>query len=451
MKNYKLFIFVILSIFLSSCADKKDDYDKKKAISAFDIIDSLKVDKQLEKEILILPKQQPNNIWNGSVNSTNQRIENIAKVFLKEKPFFSKVEKISLKEVSQTWSNFSYNKDDDFVFSPIIKDNKIFLLNTSGMLSSFDLKTKKRLWKSNIFETKLLKNYQSPKIFYDDDKIFAVAGINKIVAANAKNGKLLWSKEISSIPVSAAISDGKLVFVTTNDNKIYALNAINGELQWTVSGILRTTAIFGAADPVLYNDLIIASFSSGEIYAINKNNSEILWSQDLNLNRAVNSDFYLNDIDATPVIKDDILYSIGNGGLMVAINIKNGNYLWKKEIAGITDFWLAHDYLYVINNENRFMAINRHNGGIKWISQLPNLKKDKKPQSKFIYNGVVMAGNKLIISNNDGDILLVSPVSGKVEKTYETGEKTYHAPAIVDDKIYLHRVGFFTIDLLELK
>ena len=34
----------------------------------------------------------------------------------------------------------------------------------------------------------------------------------------------------------------------------------------------------------------------------------------------------------------------------MAINADNGNYLWKKEIAGITDFWLAGDFLFVINN-----------------------------------------------------------------------------------------------------
>lgn len=451
MKNSQLLLIVILSLFLSSCSDKKDDYDKKKAISAFAIIDTLKVDKALKDVPVILPKQQKNNIWNGAGSNTNQRIENLSKNFLKKSGFFSNVEKISLKETSQIWSNFSYTSDDDFVFSPIIKDNKIFLLNASGLLSCYDINSKKRLWKSRIFAYKFLKNYQSPKIFYADNKIFAVAGVNKITAANAVNGNLLWSKDISSIPVSTPISDGKSVFVTTNDNKLYALNAEDGELQWVSSAILRTTAIFGAADPVLYNDQIIASFSSGEIYAIKKNDGEVLWSQDLNLNKANSSDFYLNDIDATPLIKDDVIYSIGNGGLMMAINAKNSNILWKREIAGITDFWLAGDFLFVINNDNRLIAVHRKTGGIKWISQLPNLKKKDKPQTKIIYDGVIMAGDKLVISNNEGELLIVSPLDGRLEKTYDTDERTYHAPVVVGDRIYLHRLGRFTIDLLEVK
>lgn len=450
MRFKSLYLVIFLPFFLSSCSDKNKEYDKEKAVSVFAVIDTIKVDKNLENVPVILPKQQENYIWNGSNNDQNQRVENFSKTFLSKKKFWSNSSEIKLKETAQIWYSFAFLGNDDFVFSPVIKDNKIFLLNASGILSSYDLISKKKLWKSRIFAHKFLKNYQSPKISYANGKIFAVAGINKVVAANVEDGKVLWSKDISSIPVSTPISDGQQVFVTTNDNKVYALNAEDGELKWTVSAILRNTAILGAADPVFYQDQVIASFSSGEIYAINKKTAELVWSQDLNLSKANSSDFYLNDVDATPLIKDGVLYSIGNGGLMMAINAKNGNYLWKREIAGITDFWLAGDFIFVINNDNRLMAIHRKSGGIKWVSQLPNLKKDKKPQTKIIYDGVVMAGDKLLISNINGELLLVSPFDGSIEKTYKTGERTYHTPIIVGGKIYLNRLGRYVIDLLEI-
>lgn len=261
----------------------------------------------------------------------------------------------------------------------------------------------------------------------------------------------MWSKEISSIPVSTPVSDGNLVYVTTNDNKIYALNAKDGELQWVVSAILRNTAILGAADPVIYKDFVVASFSSGEIYAIKKKNGELVWSQDLNLSRANSSDFYLNDVDATPIIENNTVYSIGNGGLMMALNIKDGNYLWRKEIAGIIDFWAAGDFLFVIENSNRLLAVSKKTGGIKWVSQLPNFKTEKKPQTKFIYNGVVMVGDKLVISRVDGALLLASPFDGKIEKTFEIGKRIYHAPVVVNGKIYFHNMGRYVVDVVEIE
>lgn len=448
---YRLFFLIILlPLFLFSCSDNNKKYDKEKAVSAFAVIDTIKIDPQLEGVKIILPKQQKNYIWNGSNNDQNQRVENFSKEFLTKKKFWSNSSEIVLKNTAQIWSSFSFISDDDFVFSPVIKDDKAFLLSASGVLSLHDLSSKKKIWKSRIFERKFLKNYQSPKISYNDGKIFAVAGVNKIVAASAVDGKVLWSKDISSIPISKPISDGKLVFVTTNDNKVYALNALNGELQWVVSAIIRNTAIIGAADPIFYQDTVIAGFSSGEIYAVSKKTGEVLWSQDLNLSKANSSDFYLNDIDATPLSKDGVVYAIGNGGFMMAIDANKGNYLWKREIAGITDFWLAGDFLYVINNDNRLIAVHKKTGGVKWISQLPNLEKDSKPQTKIIYDGLVMVGDKLLISNIEGKLLIASPFDGKVEKTYDVGERTYHSPIIVGGKIYLHRLGRYVVDLLEV-
>lgn len=443
MKNFLLLFLVIFTA--ASCA-KDAEYDKEKAVSAFAVIDKIKIDPSLEKTPVTIPAQQKNNIWSGSAGSLNQQIENFAKTFL-----LTKKQKISLDKSSQLWSFYSGNSDDRFVFSPIIKDNKIFILNTSGLLVAYDMKSKNKIWKSRIFPRQFLKNYQTPKIGYSHGVIFAVAGINKVVAASEADGKVLWSKDIASIPVSTPVSDGEMAYVSTNDNKLYAFNAKDGELQWVQSGILRSTAIFGAADLVIYQDLVLASYSSGEIYAVKKKTGEPFWSNSLNVSRATNSDFYLNDIDATPVAKNDVVYAIGNGGLMMAMKAQDGNYLWKKEIAGLVNFWLAGDFLFVINNDNKLLAIHKKTGGIKWVSQLPNFRKESKPETKILYSGVVMAGNKLLVSRVDGEMIIASPLDGKIEKTFSVGKRIFHTPVIVDGKIYFYTLGKFLADVVEIE
>lgn len=444
----KILALVSLIFSLSAC-DKDQEYDKTKAISAFAIIDPTTIDKSLEKTPITLPKQKNNFVWMAASSS---EIENFAKNFsYQKKGFFNSELEISLQKKSQSWFFYSGDLYSHFVFAPIIKDGKVFIFDTAGTLVARDLKSGKKIWKSQVFAKNFLKNYKTPKIFAVAERIFAVAGTNKIAAVDELSGKILWEKEIASIPSSAPISDGKLVYVSSNDNKTYAIDAASGDLAWVQSGISRATAIFGFANPVIFKDLLIVSYSSGEIYALKKNSGEAVWSQDLNLSKATTSDFYLNDIDATPIVKNDVIYAIGNGGLMMAIKAKDGNYLWKKEIAGLADFWLSGEFLFVINNDNKLLAVNKKTGGIKWISQLPNLAKEKKPQTKFIYSGVVMAGDKLLISRLDGALLIVSPLDGTLEKTFKINKKISHAPAVVDGKIYLQAIGKYVIDLIEIE
>jgi outer membrane protein assembly factor BamB len=444
-KMKKLAPFLLLFLVFSAC-DKEKKYDKAKAVSAFVTDDKIKIDPDLQNTAIILPKQQQNNFWSGSASQSNQLIENFAKSFS-----FKKTRQISLKKSLQFWSFYRGSLDDNFVFAPVIVEDKAFILDTTGKLVAYDLKLEEKIWQSQIFHKKILKNYRTPKIGYSNNKIFAVAGVNKIVCVNAPDGKVLWSRDISSIPVSSPVSDGNFVYVTTNDNKIYALNNNDGKLQWLQSGILRNTTIFGAADPLIYKDLVVASYSSGEIYAFNKKTGELLWSQNLNLNKATDSDFYLNDIDATPLAKDDIIYSIGNGGEMLAIDVRNGNYIWKKEIAGIVDFWMAGDFLFLIDNDNKLLALSKKSGGIKWLAQLPNLMKKNKPQTKIIYSGVIMAGDKLLISNINGELLIASPFDGKIEKTLVIGKRISHVPVIINNKIYLHSLTKYAIHLVEIE
>ncbi len=442
MRNF--FAINLLVFLLFSCA-KDDDYDKKKAISVFTEQEKINIDATIAKEQIAIPQQKNITSTDGNFLA-NSQIENFAKTFS-----FTKKNQITIKKKSQFWSFYSANFSDHFVFSPIVKNHKIFALEPSGILISYDLVAEKKIWQKRIFPRQFLKNYQNPKITYFGGVIFAIIGTNKVAAISEDSGDILWSKEISAIPLSTPLSDGEKLYILTNDNKLYALNAKNGDLYWIHSGVFRPAAISGAADLLFYQNSVIASYSSGEIYAIDKNSGESLWSNSLNLSRAINSDFYLNDIDATPIIKNDVIYAVGNGGFMAAMSAKDGSYFWKKELSSLSNFWLSGDFLFVINNENKLLAIHKKNGGIRWIAQLPDYKNTKKPQTKYIYNGLIMAGNELILSRFDGELLLISPLDGSLKGEWSIGKKISHSPIISDGKLYFYSLGRFFADLVEIQ
>lgn len=438
-----LLILSILSVF--SC-DSDDTYDKKKAIDAFAKRKIIKIDPSLALYGVSLPRQQENSSWLVSASSKNSQNQNIKKEFN-----FSKNNKILLKKRNKYWHFYSGSKSSRYFFKPLIIDNTAYSLDSSGILRAINLKNSKKIFKKRLFPRKLLSTYQLPKISYDDNVIYAIAGSNRIVAFDLAKKEISWSKDLSSIPISTPLIAGQKLFILSNDNKIYAFDKNSAKLLWVQSAIFRPTAIFGAPDLVSNEDLLFASFSSGEIYAMKKDSGEVLWTNSLNISKAINSDFYLNDIDASPIIDKNIIYAAGNGGLIMAINIKNGEYLWKKEIATITNFWLANNYIYLINNDNKLIMIHKKLGKIKNIIQLPDYKKKKKLQSKFIYNGIVMSGSKLVISRFDGTIIIIDPINLKILKEIKIAKKLYHEPIIVNDKIYFYAIDNYIAKLVEVQ
>jgi len=443
------FIIILLSS-LGCSASKK--YDKSKAIPAIKLDDEIKLDDASVKISIKIPAPQNNQLWLGSSSKVNQTIENIEKDFSYiDKGWLRKRREINLR---RTWyKNMFYFEDfaKSFVYSPIIVDGKIFNIDSSGDLTAFALDSKKEIWHRRIFEKLWLKNYKVAHIGACDDKLFAVAGVNQIKAVSQIDGEILWSKDTSAVLSSTPICDGDLVYIISNDNKTFAFNQHNGEIQWIHYGIAKSLAIFGNASPVIQQNVAIVAYSSGEIYALDKKTGVALWSSDLNSYKSINANLFLNDIDATPVVKDQVVYAIGNGGLMKAINLKNGEDVWEKSVASVIDFWLAGEFLYVINNNNQLMALHKKSGGAKWIVQLPKFKNPKKITSKYNYIGVIMAGGKLVISREDGEILIIAPEDGKIEKTYSLNKKILHVPIIVNNKFYFYGMNRYKTKLIEIE
>lgn len=443
-------IILLIAFFCSSCSENKS-YDKKSAIDISAKSNSLNLDKSLKTTAITIPKPQANKIWLGSPSQLNQSIENIEKHF-DYKDFgwlFFKKNQINLQR--KWYKNIFYYEDfsNSFVYSPIIFNNTIFHMDSSGDLTAIDLKSKNTLWNHRIFEKLWLKNYKVAHLGACDFKLFAVAGVNQIKAISQKDGNILWSKDLSVIFNSTPICDKDNVYITSIDNKTFALDANSGEINWIHFGMNKALAIFGNAQVVISGEKIIISHSSGEIYALNKKNGEVIWQNDLNQNNySIN---VLTDIDATPIVKDNIVYAIGYGGKMKAMSLDNGKEIWQKSISSLTDFWIAGDFVFAINDDNQLMAISKKTGGIKWLSQLPKYRNPKKISSKYNYLGVIMAGSKLLILRSDGEIFITSPFDGSIEKNYSLNKKILHLPIIIDNKIYFYGMSRFKTKLIEIE
>ena len=139
------------------------------------------------------------------------------------------------------------------------------------------------------------------------------------------------------------------------------------------------------------------------------------------------------------------MYAVGNSGLMIAINLNSKIKLWQKNISSISNFWLAGNFIYVIDNENRLICLNIKTGGVKYFKQL---KKYYSKNKLIHYFGLILAGDNLILTNSNKEMLIISPFDGKILKEYRFNKKIQHRPIIANKKLYLHLKGRFENDIV---
>jgi outer membrane protein assembly factor BamB len=205
---------------------------------------------------------------------------------------------------------------------------------------------------------------------------------------------------------------------------------------WTQSASLETQGVFGVAAPAASSGTVVAGFSSGELNAYRYENGRTLWQDALSRTSITTSVSSLADIDADPVIEDGRVYSIGQGGRMVALEIATGQRMWEQNLAGISTPWVAGEWIFLVTDDAKLVCLSRANGKLRWISQLRGFKNEEKRTDPYNWFGPVLAGDRLWLTNSRGELVGASPTDGSVQTTIAAGDQYSLNPVVANQTLY---------------
>lgn len=343
-------------------------------------------------------------------------------------------------ELTRRWSSkiTGATKRARLAAAPVMVDGKIFAIGTDAAVMAFDASTGARLWRSDFSETIEKKSTLfGGGVASDGTNIYATNGIGDVVAINIADGSVIWKKRPAGpLRGSPTLSNGNL-YVMTQDNQIYALNALTGSPEWNEAGAVGEQGIFGVAAPAAAGGTIVAGYSSGELAAYRYENGRSLWNDTLSRTRMSLSVSELSDVDAAPVIDRGKVYALGQGGRMAAYDLNQGQRIWELNIAGITTPVVAGEWVFVLTDDARMLCISRSSGKIRWISQMPQFSNEKKKKGEITWRGPILAGNRLVAANSEGEIWSIDPEEGVAFLIQEVKAPVSVAPIVANNMLYI--------------
>jgi outer membrane protein assembly factor BamB len=214
--------------------------------------------------------------------------------------------------------------------SPVVVDGKVFvgvwdpdLDWPEGGVAAFDAMTGQRLWKLNIGAV-----YHTPAVY--NGRLYALTSHGVLNCIDIDSEIVLWTFDIYASesynydhqhaisPVT--VSDGK-VYVVGNLSDAYCLNAEDGTKIWGeyVQAQWHTLSGIYVEDGVAY------FVSQYNIYARNADTGALLYSKSLG---------YRNRRSATPLVYDNVMYSVQTGNLVAYDVTDNCSEIWRIEEGG---------------------------------------------------------------------------------------------------------------------
>jgi len=330
--------------------------------------------------------------------------------------------------------------DDDgpSLATPVIAGGRVFTMDTRSLISSFDADTGARLWTADMLPEEDDEGGFGGGLSVAGGWLFATTGLGHVLALDAETGALQWRHSID-VPVRAPpVVYGGRVFVVSHDNRLWALDAGSGSLQWSHAAIEESAGFLRGASPAAEGGVVVAPFSSGELTALRIENGRIIWADILAVQGVrIGAIATFNDIDGNPVIDRGVVFAIGHGGRMVAIDERSGRRFWERDIAGLDTPWVAGDFIFVLTADGEVLCLARQSGAIIWVRPLPRYEDPEEREDAIYWTGPVLVGDRLIVAGSDGRVLAISPYDGRVLGGRNAGGAVRQPPVVADRTLFI--------------
>jgi len=357
---------------------------------------------------------------------------------------------------SRAWS-VSIGNGNSFrtrlVAEPVVADGRVYTIDTLARVRAFNVETGAMLWEHQV------RGENSPNealfgggVTFDGGRIYATNGAGDAAALDAATGNQIWMVKPGGPLRGAPTVANDTVYALSQDSQLYALNAADGTTRWTGAGSFELAGVFGSAAPAFAQSTLVAGYSSGELTAYRYENGQVVWQDALARTGISTSVGQLSDIDADPVIDNGRVFAIGQGGRMVAVELITGQRAWEINIGGLSTPWVVGDWVFVVTDRAQLLAIARSSGRIRWVSQLPAFRREERrgepnrrtgvvrvrPGVDPIYwRGPVLAGNRLVLTGSNGDIIFANPVDGAVVQTVRLGTAMSLPPIVSNNTLLI--------------
>ncbi|RDD62490.1 PQQ-like beta-propeller repeat protein [Ferruginivarius sediminum] len=392
-------------------------------ISVLTLEQQIEADPEVAEQRVALPKPYRNESWGQPGGAPSHAMYHLS---LPENP----------REAWRADVGESSGDDQQILAQPIVVSGRVYTMDATATVSAFSAEDGERLWRRDV-SPEDDEGVFGGGLAYDQGRLFVTTGYGTVVALDPSNGEEIWRQRVGA-PMRAgpAARDGR-VFAVTVINQTVALSADDGRELWRHQGIEEQSGLLGSATPAATDSAVIVAYSSGEILALLNDNGRVLWNDSLAGITRTDPVADMADIRGMPVVDRGLVYAASNSGRMAAIDLRRGARAWEAEIGSVEMPWAGGAYVFAVTTDAQLVALTRERGRVRWVTQLPAYEDPEDKTGPIVWQGPVLAGDRLILAGSNETAVTVSPYNGEVLGTIGLPDKPAVSPVVAKDTVYI--------------
>jgi outer membrane protein assembly factor BamB len=323
--------------------------------------------------------------------------------------------------LKQLWRADAGSNKPHLKLAPAFHHGQLFIASSDGIVHSYDVNDGKQIWKQ---ETKVPLS-GGPGV--GDGLVVVGSQKGDVIALSETDGIEQWRVTVTSEVLAKPRISEDVIVVRTVDGKLFGLDSQTGRRLWVYERIrIPLLSLRGISSPIVKNDMIIAGFDNGKIALLELHTGKVLWEVSIAVPRGRTQLERMIDIDADPILVDDIIYVTSYQGHTVAIDLIKGKLLWERKLSSYAGLGVDFDYLYLSDTKSHIWALNRDSGMDWW--------KQDKLQARNV-TAPVNIGDYVVVGDMEGYLHWMRRDNGQFVARYRMGDTSITLPPLVIDDI----------------
>lgn len=317
---------------------------------------------------------------------------------------------------------------------PLIVDNTVYAASREGLVSAFELESGKRKWTFDLRREGLRSWLNRVADWWSDENARIAGGVGygygklylgtengEVFALSPETGELLWRTEVKAEVLASPVAGDGLVIVATGAGTIVALHPDTGEQRWIFENEQPPLTLRGVSEPVVEAGGVVYTSAAGRVGVLISERGYQAWEEQIASPKGSTDLSRLVDVDARPLIAGGNVYSIAYNGELVALELRTGRQLWKRDYSSFRNMAVAGNVLYIVDSVGRIFAVDRRNGTEIWA---------QFGLHKHYLTGPAVYKDYLVIGDNKGHLHWLDRSTGDFVARQRVDSSGFYTEAI---------------------
>lgn len=322
---------------------------------------------------------------------------------------------------------------------PVVANGVIYTLDSHATVTATSA-AGQTIWRRDITPAFARSgNASGGGLAFGNGRLYVTSAFGLLVAIDPSSGAEIWSHRFDAPVKGAPTIEGSHVFVVAADSSAWAIDAATGKVDWQLPGTPSRSSMVGGPAPAVSGNAVLLPFVSGELIAASRDGGAELWRTVVAGQRIGSAAAQVRDITGDPVVVGNRVYVGNQSGRVMALDTGSGTRLWTAREAAYGPVWPVGGSVFMMSDRNRLIRLNDTTGDVIWAVELPlyTEERERRRAEIFAHYGPVLAGGRLLVASNDGQLRSFDPASGALLATASVPRGAATAPVVAGGVAYV--------------